>query len=139
MGDLALRKKVKWIVQTAHCTQSMLSGRMRRRPSGIGFLHLRQMPKSGSLTLSSTNFSFLCRCSASRSAASFTLLLLMASIRDTRPMASSGAIGLVISLYMEMVRSNLSSSFLTAALNFSLFSINLQKKTCPWITPRHSD
>lgn len=37
-------------------------------------------------------------------------------------MASLGAIGLVISLYMEMVRSNLSSSFFTVALNFSLSS-----------------
>src|SRR6056297_1598958 len=82
----------------AHFTQCTLSGLISKRPSGISCPHFTHFPKSLLSRFFFTYSSFLSFSSAFRKADSFTLRLLIASMRDTRPIALSGDTGCVISL-----------------------------------------
>ena len=83
-------------------TQDIACGSKIIRPNGMGCLHRTQIPKSLSSKRCRATFRLLSFSSALRKAASFTDLLFIASIRDTLPMAFSGAIGFVRSLYLSM-------------------------------------
>lgn len=72
-------------------------------PKGIGFLHRTQMPKSLSSTFVKASSSFFNLFSDCFNEASFILLLLMASMRLTRPIAFSGEIGRVSSFKSDML------------------------------------
>ena len=80
---------------SAHSTHILVSGTIINLSNGIGSSHSLHSPKSGSFIVFKTRSSLVRVCFALLNAASFILLLLMASIRVSRPMALSGAIGRV--------------------------------------------
>lgn len=106
----------------AQFTQYRLSGLISIRPNGIGLWHFKQSPKSLSSILDNTCCRFLNFSSDCRRAASVMLLLLMASILEIRPMATSGATGFVNSWYS--LTNNSVSEILSRSICFnSLLSI----------------
>ncbi len=87
------------MVHLAQATQCALCGMAKSLPGGIGLPQRTHVPKSGSSILDCMYCKRSSFCSACLRAASVTLLLLMASIRDTLPMLFSGAMGCERSLY----------------------------------------
>jgi hypothetical protein len=73
------------------------------RPSDIGLLYLRQIPKSPLFIFFDETCKLLSFCSVYLNAASLTVLLLIAFILEILPIAFSGAIGFVSSRYLTMV------------------------------------
>ncbi len=78
-----------------HDAQTLISGFNLKRSIEIDFLHFMHKPKSLSFVIFSDCSSCDRRALIFRSLASKILLLLMASIRETRPMAQSGSTGAV--------------------------------------------
>ena len=97
----------------AHRTHLVAPGMSINRPGGMSSPHAMHLTYFSSrirvMALSNWSSSF----SSCRKAASFTLRLLMASMRLTRPMASLGGMGLVNSRYSAM-RSSKSSRLRSA-------------------------
>ncbi len=81
-------------------TQYKLSGVIINLPTGIGFLHFKQIINSLLPALSSTILRSVCFFSACLKADSLIVLLLIASILETLPIAFSGEMGFKSSLYI---------------------------------------
>src|SRR5699024_9660106 len=81
----------------AHFWHLVLSGIDFSLPYGISAPHRVQVPNIEVPMICRAYFNFIRRCMDCRRAASLTLLLLIASILETRPMAFSGATGLISS------------------------------------------
>ena len=90
--------------------------------NGISILHFTQTPKFILFICFSTVIRLISFFSDSLSAASTTLLLLIASILETLPIAFSGAIGLLYSLYSSIFFAVSCISFWTLASIIFFFS-----------------
>lgn len=118
----------------AHSTQKRLSGIKNNLPIGIAWPQRLQLPNSGSAHLSKANLSLSNLDRACVRAASLMLLLLMASIRLTRPMEFSGAIGFVSSSSsaMSLSVSEMESSILvlSSLRSFSVIRCKINQTSC---------
>ena len=108
----------------AQLTHVELPGKTIIRPNGIGLPHFRHFPKSGLSKFWMDKRTVFISFSDIRSAASFTLLLLMASIRLTLPISHPGGIGWVSSLSVSIFVSSFSFS-LASFLNTCCFSVSV--------------
>lgn len=102
----------------AQFTQSKLSGLAIIRPNAIGFLHFRHNPNFSVPTCAKTLVKLLSFTLALFSGVAKTVLLLMAFILLTRPIASLEVTGFDISLYFLIALSVFSISL----VNFSHIS-----------------
>jgi hypothetical protein len=87
---------------SAQETQNLLSGTIMIRAMGIGSPQSMQMPKSSLSMPAKAYFSLASLVRADARFASLMLLLPIASMRDKRPTALSGEIGLVSSSRVAM-------------------------------------
>ncbi len=94
-------------------------------PNGMACLQRMQIPKSSSSNRLNATFRLFNFSSAFLSAASFTDLLLMASILDTLPMAFSGAIGRVSSLYLV---TNSRVDWISSSMRTRIWSLSITGK-----------